>query len=209
MSDQPVLFLCPRTRSAIASWMNEELGAPCAVELVNIRAGEQDKPDYLAINPMGKVPALKHKGVVVTEAAAICAYLADAFAAKGLAPAIGDARRGAYYRWMFFAPGCIEPAMLDKFSGTVRENAGSAGHGLVEDVLRSIDHALENGPYLLGDTFTAADVVFGSTLNFAVMFGAFDKKPSYEDYLGRLTSRPAFQKMQEKDAAWAKELGIE
>lgn len=209
MSANPTLFYCPRTRSAIAGWMNEELGAPCDIKIVDIRNGEQDTPDYLAVNPMGKVPALVHDGVAVTEAAAICAYLADAYADKGLAPALSDPHRGAYYRWMFFAPACIEPAMLDKFTGVVRENPASVGHGLVDDVLRAIDHALEAGPFVLGDKFSAADVVFGSTLNFATMFGAFEARPKWKDYLARLTSRPAFIASQEKDAALAKELGLE
>ena len=125
------------------------------------------------------------------------------------APALDDLLRGAYYRWMFYAPGCIEPTMLDKLSGTMRENASAAGHGAIDDVLRTIDHALSAGNWLLGDRFSAADVVFGSTLNFAVTFGAFEKQKAYGEYLDRLTARPAYLSMLEKDKAWAKELGIE
>ena len=208
MADKPTLYHCPRTRGATTAWMNEELGQVCDVKLINVHKGEQDEADYLAINPMGKVPALVHGGETVTEVAAICAYLADAFPAAKLAPPHGSAKRGPYYRWMFFAPSCIEPAMLDKFSGTVRDNPTSAGHGLVEDVLRTIDHALETGPYLMGDDFSAADIVFGATLNFAVMFGAFDKKPAYEDYLARLIARPANEKAREQDNKWADEMGL-
>lgn len=209
MTSAPTLYHCPQTRGGTTHWMNEELGAPCTLKLVNIRKQEQKAPDYLSINPMGKIPALVHDGVAVTEAAAICTYLADAYADKGLAPALGDPQRGAYYRWIFFAPGCIEPAMLDKFSGNVRENPASIGHGLVDDVLGAIDKSLENGPYLLGDKFSTADVVFGSTLNFALMFGAFDKKPLYTDYVERLMSRPAAKRAQEKNAQYMKELGFE
>lgn len=209
MTKAPILYHCPQTRGGTTHWMNEELGAPCTLKLVNIRKQEQKTPDYLAINPMGKIPALVHDGVAVTEAAAICTYLADAYADKGLAPALDDSQRGAYYRWIFFAPGCIEPAMLDKFSGSVRENPASIGHGLVDDVLGTMDKALENGPYLLGDKFSTADVVFGSTLNFALMFGAFDKKPLYTDYVERLMSRPAAKRAQEKNAQYMKELGFE
>ncbi|MEZ5897443.1 MAG: glutathione S-transferase family protein [Parvularculaceae bacterium] len=208
MPQRPVLYHCPRTRSAITNWMNEELGAPAEIKLINLKAGDHKKPDYVAMNPMGKAPMLTHDGVVVTEAAAICAYLADAYAEKNLAPAPGDPKRGAYFRWLFFSPGCIEPTMLDKFAGIVRENPASVGHGLQEDVLAAIDTALENSPYLLGDQFTAADVVFGSTLHFATMFGVFEKKPNYQKYLDRLHARPAFQAAQAKDEKWAQEMGL-
>jgi len=209
MSDAPVLYHCPQTRGGTTHWMNEELGAPCEIKLIDIKKGDQKKPAFLAINPMGKIPALTHQGVTVTEGAAICAYLADAYPEKGLAPAFDDPKRGAYFRWMFFAPSCIEPAMLDKFSGSVRENPASIGHGLVDDVLGAMDKALENGPYLLGEQFTAADVVFGGTLNFALMFGAFDKKPLYTDYVDRLMARPAVLSGNKKNAAYMKELGWE
>lgn len=209
MTSQPILYHCPQTRALTTHWMNEELGAPCEVKLVDIRKNEQKAPDYLAVNPMGKVPALVHEGVAITESAAICAYLADAFAEKGLAPSVNAPKRGAYYRWLVFAPSCIEPAMLDKFSGNERQNPGSVGHGLVSDVLSAIDTALENGPYLLGDQFTAADVVFGSALNFAMMFGAFEKKPLFTDYTERLMARPAAKASQEKNLAYVAELGWE
>ncbi len=205
----PILYHCPQTRGGTTLWMNEELGAPCTVKLIDIRKAEHKSPDYLAINPMGKIPALVHNDVSITEAAAICAYLADTFADKNLAPSLSDPKRGTYYRWMFFAPSCIEPAMLDKLSGSERQNPGSAGHGRVTDVLTAIDHALENGPYLLGEQFSAADVIFGSTLNFAMMFGAFDKKPLYTEYVDRLMARPAAKSSQEKNAAFVAELGWE
>ena len=209
MTDAPVLFHCPQTRGGTTLWMNEELGAPCTVTLIDIKKNEQKSDDYLKINPMGKLPALTHDGVTVTETAAICAYLADAFAGAGLAPNHSDPKRGAYYRWMFFAPSCIEPAMLDTFTNTERQNPASIGHGLVDHVLAAIDRALESGPYLLGDKMTTADVVFGSTLNSALMFGAFEKKPAYVEYVDRLMSRPAAQRAQEKDTAYMNELGWE
>ena len=135
MTEAPILYHCPQTRSGTTHWMNEELGAPCTIKLVNIKKNEQKSDDFLKINPMGKLPALTHGGVAVTEAAAICAYLADAFPDAGLAPAPTDPKRGAYLRWMFFAPSCIEPAMLDSFTSTTRQNPASIGHGLVDDVL--------------------------------------------------------------------------
>ena len=207
MTDAPILFHCPQTRGGTTFWMHMELGEPCEIRLLDVKKGEQKSPEHLAINPMGKIPALIHQGEVVTETAAICAYLADHYADKGLAPAKDDPKRGAYFRWMFFAPSCIEPAMLDKFTGVTRENPGSVGHGLVDDVLTAIDTALERGPYLLGDQFTAADVVFGSTLNFATMFGAFEETPKYKTYLDTLKARPAFQKAMAANGAFMKELG--
>ena len=205
---RPVLYHMPQTRGGTTLWMNEELGGVCDVSLINLKTGDGQKPDFLAINPMGKVPALKAGKHVVTEAAAICAYLADAFPDAGLAPGPTDPLRGPYYRWMFFAPSVIEPAMLDKFTKTIRENPGAVGHGDLARAEKSIEQALSAGPYLLGDKFSAADVVFGSTLNFATMFGALEKKGRIGDYLDRLTQRPAFIRMMELNSAQMKELGL-
>lgn len=205
---KPVLYYCPRTRAETAMWMNEELGGVCDVKIVNLKTGDQKKPDFLKINQMGKLPALVHDGVAVTESEAICAYLADAFPQKGFAPASNDPKRGAYYRWMFFAPSCVEPMMLDRLSNTKRENAVSAGHGTEADVLASLKSALASGPYLLGDKITAADIVLASTLNFAMMFGAIDKQEPFVAYVDRMTSRPAYKKAQETSAKYAAELGF-
>ena len=144
---------------------------------------------------MGKVPALEHEGVVITETAAICAYLADLYADKNLAPPLASPDRGLYYRWMFFAPSCIEPTMLDKLGNVARENkaAATAGHGDYERVVTTINYAIGDGPYLLGENFSAADVAFGSTLNMGVLFGAFEATGNISDYLKRLRDRPAFQ----------------
>ncbi len=208
MSDRPLLYHMPQTRGGTTLWMNEELGDVCTVKLLNLRNGEGRTKEFLKINPMGKVPTLVHKGVVVTEAAAICAYLADAFPGKGLAPAPGDPARGAYYRWMFFAPSCIEPMMLDKLGKISRENATAAGHGDYERVMASVDQALSGGSYLLGETFSAADVVMGSTLNFATLFGAIPNEGAVKAYVDRLKARPAFQAMSAKNGAFAKAMGI-
>ncbi len=205
---KPVLYYCPQTRAETSLWINEELGGVCDIKLVNIRAGDHKKPDFLAINPMGKVPALVHDGVAVTESAAVCAYLADAFADKGLAPALSDPKRGAYYRWLFFAPSVVEPMMLDKLGGVKRENPVSAGHGREEDVLGTLKAALSEKPYLLGDKATAADIVLGSTLNFAMIFGAIEKQEPFVAYAERLTARPAFARAQAASAKYAKELGF-
>lgn len=208
MSDRPVLYHMPQTRGGTTLWMSEELGDVCTVKLVNLKNGEGRTKEFLKLNPMGKVPTLVHKGVTVTEAAAICAHLADAFPAKGLAPATGDPRRGAYYRWMFFAPSCIEPMMLDKLGRVTRENATAAGHGDYDRVMASIGQALSAGPYLLGDKFSAADVVMGSTLNFATLFGAVPNEGAVRAYVDRVKARPAFKSMMAKNADMAKAMGL-
>lgn len=208
MSDRPVLYHMPQTRGGTTLWMSEELGDVCTVKLVNLKKGEGRTQEFLNLNPMGKVPTLTHKGVIVTETAAICAYLADQFPEKGLAPAPDDPRRGVYYRWMFFAPSCIEPMMLDRLGKVARENAGAVGHGDYERVMASISQALANGPYLLGEKFSAADVVMGSTLNFATMFGAIPLEGAIKPYLERIKARPAFQSMMAKNADMAKAMGL-
>lgn len=208
MSDRPILYHMPQTRGGTTLWMNEELGDVCDIKLVNLRTGEGRTPQFLKINPMGKLPALQHKGVAVTEAAAICAYLADVFPEAGLAPATNDPRRGAYYRWMFFAPSCIEPMMLDRLGKVTRENTTAAGHGDYERVMASIDQALSNGPWILGDKFSAADVVMGSTLFFATMFGAIPKEGRVKDFVERIAARPGHQAMMRKNAEQAKAMGL-
>ena len=208
MTEKPRLYHMPQTRGGTTLWMNEELGDVCDLKLINLRKGEGRTPQFLKVNPMGKLPALEHKGVVVTEAAAICAYLADAFPSAGLAPATSDPRRGVYYRWMFFAPSCIEPMMLDRLGKVTRENATAAGHGDFERVMASIEQALSNGPFILGDKFSAADVVMGSTLFFATMFGAIPKEGRIKDYVDRIAARPAHQTMVRKNGEQAKALGL-
>lgn len=205
---RPVLYHMPQTRSGTALWMDEELGGVCDIRLINLSNGDAKTPAFLAINPMGKLPTLTHDGVTVTESAAICAYLADLFAQKKLAPAPGSPARGAYYRWMFFAPSCIEPMMLDTLSKVTRENTAAIGHGDAKHVMAAIDQALSNGPYILGEQFSAADVVMGSTLNFATMFGAIPNEGKIKDYVARITARPAFAAMMSKAAAQSKELWL-
>ena len=206
---KPILYHMPQTRGGATMWMNEELGGVCDIKLLNLKAGDQKKPDYLAVNPMGKVPALIHNGAVVTEAAAICAYLADAFPDVGLAPSANDSKRGVYFRWMFFAPSCIEPAMMDVFMKRKNENPGSIGYGNADQVIDAAKTAVSQGPYLLGETFTAADVVFGSTLNFAIMFGAFVDEEPFTSYTARLKGRPAFVSAMKKNAQYMQDLGLE
>ena len=178
-------------------WMIEEAGAPHRVVPIDFAKNEHKAPAFLALNPMGKLPTIEHRGTVVTETAAIIAYLADTFPQAGLAPAPGEPARGAYYRWLFFGAGCFEPALLDKMMKRPEvERKSAVGWGSYDDVLATLKKALATGPYLLGEKFTAADLYIGSELNFAVMFGAPGLKgePVIDAYLARLTARPAFQR---------------
>jgi glutathione S-transferase len=195
------LFHAVQSRAATARWMLEEIGEPYEIELLNLKEGDQRKPSYLAINPMGKVPALVDGDVVITEVAAICCYLADAYPAAKLAPPIGDARRGPYLKWLFFGPSCIEPAMIDKAlerTAAPRSTAGWADYDTVIEVLRQ---ALADTRYLLGEQFTAADVVIGATLRWGLLFKLLPELPEFVAYTKRLGERPALQRQAAKDQA--------
>jgi glutathione S-transferase len=195
-----VFYHAPQSRALIVHWMLEEVGAPYRMHLLALKKGEHKAPAYLAVNPMGKVPALAHGDVVITEAAAICAYLADAFPDARLAPAIGDHRRGTYFRWLFFGPGCLEPAVTDRLFDRPAGPPGSLGYGTFDAMLEVVAKALEPGPYLLGDQFTAADVVLGSGLQWGMMTKAIPERPEIVAYTGRLGERPALQRVYAKDA---------
>lgn len=201
------LYWCPYTRSFSAVWMLEELGVPYDRELVDVFKGAQDALAYRAINPMGKVPAIDDGGVVVAEQGAICAYLADRFPEKGLAPAIGDASRGAYLRWLFFTGNCIEPAYMQKQLGfsVERRQAGWGEYGLVVDTM---EQALADGPWLLGERFSAADVMVGCGVFYGLLFGLLEPRPAFEAYRDRCAARPAFQRAQAIDTDGAAAAGI-
>ncbi|MCC2654435.1 MAG: glutathione S-transferase, partial [Microvirga sp.] len=158
---------------------------------------------YRAINPMGKVPAILHEGVVVTEAAAICAYLADAFPGARLAPLPGDPRRGTYYRWMFFAAGPVEAAVSNKSLGfeVPADRQGMIGYGSLEDVLNTLEYAVSQSEYVVGDQFSAADVYVGAQLGWGMMFGTIEKRPAFEAYWNRIGNRPAALRAREIDDA--------
>lgn len=194
-----VFYFAPRSRSGIVLWMLEELGAPYRMEVLSLKKGEQKSPAFLAVNPMGKVPAITHGGVAVTEAAAICCYLADAFPAAGLAPPIGDPQRGPYLRWLFFAPSCIEPAMNDKAFNRDPAPSSTIGYGDYETVMNTVAEVVSQGEYLLGDRFSAADVALGSTLRYGMMFGIIPNRPEFASYVGRLEARPALQRIKARD----------
>ena len=189
------------SRASTAHWMLEEIGEPYEIELLDLKAGDQRKPEYLALNPMGKVPTLVDGSLVVSEVSAICCYLADAYPKAGLAPPIGDARRGAYLKWLFFGPSCYEPAITDKAlqrEPVPRSTAGWADYDTVVEVLRG---AVAKGPYLLGEEFTAADVVIGSGISWGMTFKLIPELPEFTAYVGRLSERPAFKRQLAQDQA--------
>jgi glutathione S-transferase len=201
-SDELVFYTNPRSRGRIVRWMLEEVGQPYRTEVLDYGT-TMKAPAYLAINPMGKVPALRHGDTVVTEAAAICSYLADAFPQAGLAPPPGDRRRGPYYRWLFFIAGPLEASVSNKTFGFVvpKEREASIGYGSFDRVMSVLEAAVSAGDYLVGDSFTAADVYVGSHIAFGQMFGAIDKRPAFESYLQRLHARPAHKRANELDDA--------
>ena len=204
MSDRIIFYHNPQSRAAIAHWMLEEVGADYDVRHIDFQKGDSRSPDFLAVNPMGKIPTIVDRGTVVTEAAAICAYLADRFPQAGLAPAPGSPERGTYYRWLFFGAGCFEPAVIDKmFKRPEIENKGSVGYGSYDDTIDTIERALQPGPYLLGQTFSAADVYIASELSWTGMFGAPRIKESavIQAYVERCTARPAYLRTQDQPAA--------
>jgi glutathione S-transferase len=202
MADELILYTNPMSRGRIARWMLEEVGQPYKTEMLDY-ASSMKAPAYLAINPMGKVPALRHGDAVVTETAAICAYLADAFPQAGLAPPPGRRLRAPYYRWLFFAAGPFEAASSNKALGVVvpQERERMMGYGNIALVLKTLEDALSRGNYLAGDNFTAADLYVGSQLGFGMMFGMIEKRPAFEQYWQRLSSRPACIRAKELDDA--------
>ncbi|MFC0634012.1 glutathione S-transferase family protein [Brevundimonas balnearis] len=204
MSDEMVFYTHPWSRGRIARWMLEEVGADYRVETLEY-GGSMKAPDYLAINPMGKVPAIVHRGVVVTECAAICAYLADAFPSAGLAPAVGDPARGTYLRWMFFAAGPLEAAVTAKSLGLLAppEKAGQAGYGSYEDTVAALEQAVSGDGFICGERFTAADVYVGSQIGWGLQFGTVPDRPAFAAYFDRIKDRPARVRAGELDDALA------
>jgi glutathione S-transferase len=202
MSDEIVFYTNPMSRGRIVRWMLEEIGAPYRAEIVGY-GPPMKGPEYCAINPMGKVPALAHRGQVVTETAAICAYLADAFPQAGLAPASGDPLRAPYYRWLFFGAGPVEATVTNKAMGfTVPEGkAGMAGFGSYELTLDTLEKAVEGVEYLVGGRFSAADVYIGSQIGLGLRFGSIPKRPAFEAYANRVHARPASVRAREIDDA--------
>jgi glutathione S-transferase len=207
MSDTIVFFHNPMSRGRVVHLMLEEVGAPYEIKLLEFEKADHKKPDYVALNPMGKIPTIVHRGVVVTEVGAILAYLADAFPAAGLAPPPGDPQRGTYLRWMFFAAGCVEPAIVDKMLARAPvERKGTLGYGSFEDTMNALEKAMQPGPFILGDRFSAADVYLGSQLGWGMMTKAIEPRPTFGAYMGRVTARPAFQRTVAQNEALAAKL---
>lgn len=196
------LYTNPMSRGRIARWMVEETGQP--YETVIVPFGPAMKSaDYRAVNPMGKVPAVRHGDVVVTECAAICAYLADTFPEAKLAPP--NPQRGSYYRWLFFAAGPLEAAVSNRSLGfeVPDERRRMIGYGSFQDVMDTLEIAVSTNPFVAGQAFTAADVYVGSHIAWGLQFGSIEKRQAFVDYLARVSDRPAFQRAKEKDDAAA------
>ena len=202
MSDQIVFYTHPWSRGRMIRWMLEEVGQPYETKVLEYDT-DMKTPAYLAINPMGKVPTILHGDAVVTECAAICAYLADAFPAAGLAPAPAQKARAPYYRWLFFAAGPLEAATSNKMMGFVvpPERKKSMGYGSIEDVLATLESAVEGREYIAGDRFSAADVYVGSHIGWGMQFGSLEKRPAFERYASRLAERPAAKRAKALDDA--------
>jgi glutathione S-transferase len=202
------LYHAAPSRSSIVLWMLEEVGEPYDIHLMSLKKGENRAADYLKVNPMGKVPALRHGDTVITEAAAICAHLADAFPQTKLNVPVGDPRRGPYLNWLFFGPSCVEPAMMDHmFPRKDTPPRAALGYGDYETVLDVLTEAVRSGPYLMGQQFTAADVVIGSGLRYGMMFKGIPERPEFVAYAGRVAERPAAKRATEKDQELAAAAG--
>ena len=202
MNDQLVFYTNPRSRGRIVRWMLEEVGQPYRTEVLEYGA-PMKSPGYLAINPMGKVPALLHRETVVTEVAAICTYLADAFPGASLAPVLTSGLRGPYYRWLFFAAGPLEAAVSNKALGfeVPAEREPMIGYGTCARVLDTVEGALKGRDFIVGDAFSTADLYLGAHLGFGMQFGTIEKRPVFEAYWARLSERPAAVRARELDDA--------
>ncbi|KAA0011924.1 glutathione S-transferase family protein [Billgrantia pellis] len=198
MNDPLVLYTHPMSRGRVARWMLEEVGAPYRAERVAFGSEMKSLP-FLALNPMGKVPVLCHGGTVVTECAAICAYLADAFPDAGLAPPLAE--RGTYYRWLFFAAGPLEAAVTDRDLGMEPniEQQGRVGYGTIEAVLETLEQAVSEHEYIAGPHFTAADVYLGSHIGWGLQYGSLEPCPAFTDYWARVSDREAHRRAKALD----------
>lgn len=200
VTDELIFYTNPMSRGQMVRWMLEEVGAPYETRILDYETAMK-APDYLAVNPMGKVPAIVHSGKVVTECAAICAYLADAFPDAGLAPAPAD--RADYYRWLFFAAGPVEQAVVSKHLGLEPEGEQRrmAGFGTLDQTLDALETAVAGKAFVAGDRFSAADVYVGSHIDWGLQFGSIPSRPAFEDYVAPLRERAAYKRAKEIDNA--------
>ncbi len=198
-----IFYHSPQTRSSGVRILLEELDAPHRLHVLNMKTGEQRNPEYTTINPMGKVPAICHNGTLVTEQVAIYIYLPDAFPEKGLAPAIGDPLRGSYLRWIAYYGSCFEPAVMDKALQREPGNASMMPYGDFDTMFSTLTDQLAKGPYILGERFSAADILWGTALEWMVMFKLIPDTTVINDYVQRVAARPSVQKIKMADAELA------
>ncbi len=202
--DRKVKFYhSPRTRSSGALILLEELGAPYELHVINMKAGEQRQPAYLAVNPMGKVPAVVHGDALITEQVAIFLYLADLFPDAKLAPAPGDKLRGPYLRWLVYYGSCFEPAIVDRALKREAAPLAMVPYGDYDTMLKTLTDQIAQGPFILGERFSAADVLWGTALSWTTMFKLVPETPVIMDYIGRMNARPSVAKVKAQDAELA------
>jgi len=194
------LHFMPQTRALGALALLEEIGAPYELHVMDLKAGENRRPGYLALNPMGKVPAIEDGGGLVTEQGAVYLHLADRFPEAGLAPPIGDPLRGPFLRWLFFYGSSFEPAVVDKAMKREPAAASLSPYGDYETVIETLRARLAQGPWILGETFSAADILWGVALNWTMRFGIVPRLPEFTAYADRVTARPSVQRARAKDA---------
>jgi glutathione S-transferase len=194
------LYHASPSRSSVTLWMLEELGEPYDIHMLDLTKGENREAPYLAINPMGKVPALRDGETVITESAAICTYLADEFPKAKLNVPVGSPQRGVYLKWLFFGPSCVEPAVVDRAAPRKEEaRRGMLGYGDFDTTMNTVAAAVAKGPWLMGEQFTAADVVVGAGIRWGMMFKMIPERPEFLAYAQRISARPAAQRAQAKD----------
>ncbi len=198
-TDRVALYYSPQSRATGTRVLLEELGAPYDLHILNMKAGEQRKDAYLAINPLGKVPAIRHGGALVTEQVAIFIYLADLFPQAGLTPALNDPRRGPYLRWTAYYGSSFEPAVIDHFMKREPAPITQSPYADYDTMLGALESQLAKGPYLLGEQITAADILWGIAFNWTMMFGIVPKRDVFVRYAERIAARPAFQLISKAD----------
>jgi glutathione S-transferase len=203
MSSRITLFYAPQTRATGALALMEELGVPYNLEVLNHKAGETRSPRYLAVNPMGKVPAVVHNGALITEQPAVYLYLADLYPEQGLAPAIGDPLRGPYLRWLVYYGSSFEPAIVDRSQNNPPARPAMCPYGDFDTMLKTLNDQLRKGPWLLGEKFTAADVLWGIALHWTTGFKLVPETPEIKAYVDRVQARPAIQRANARDAEYA------
>ena len=204
-ADRITLYYMPQTRAAGTRIILEELGAPYDLKVMNLKTGENRKSDYLAVNPLGKVPAIRHGQTIITEQIAIAIYLGDLFPEAGLTPAIGDPGRGTYLRWLVYYAACFEPALIDKSLEREPSPKSTSVYGDYGLMLDTLEGALSNGPYILGDRMSLADIQWGVALHWTMMFGLVPERPVFKGYVDRIAARSSFQKVWADDQKMAAE----